>query len=112
VEGQDYINERRISITGWAVDDEAEDAGEGVRVDVYGKSYPADRCPGPDVAARLNKPAYENAGLTFNIFVSSQSAGSHHLTLKALLLASNHEKDPRTNEQHADYPAEVNRLVK
>jgi hypothetical protein len=42
---------------GWAIDDEAEDAGEGVRVDIDGKSYPADRYPKPDVAIRFNKPA-------------------------------------------------------
>lgn len=29
-----------------------------------------------------------------------------------LLLALNHEKNPRTNEHHSDHPAKVNRLVK
>jgi hypothetical protein len=77
-------SERLIRMTGWAVDDEAEDAGEGVWVDIDGKSYPADRCPSPDVATGFNKPAYENAGFTFNISVSSLSPGSHNLSLKLL----------------------------
>jgi hypothetical protein len=77
-------SERLIRIQGWAVDDEEEDAGESVWVDIDGKSYPADRCPSPDVATRFNKPAYENAGFTFNIYVSSLSPGSHHLSLKLL----------------------------
>jgi hypothetical protein len=80
-------SERLIRIRGWAVDDEEEDAGESVWVDIDGKSYPAERCPSPVVATRFNKPAYENAGFTFNMFVSSLSPGSHHLSFK--LLAKN-----------------------
>ncbi len=79
--------ERLFRMTGWAVDDEAQDAGEGVWVDIDGKSYPAVRCSSPDVATRLNKPAYENAGFTFSAFTSSFAPGSHRLSLK--LLAKN-----------------------
>ncbi|MFZ0926997.1 MAG: hypothetical protein WAN11_00240 [Syntrophobacteraceae bacterium] len=76
--------ERLFTMTGWAVDDEAGDAGAGVWVDIDGKSYPTDRFPRPDVATAFNKPAYENAGFTFKILASSLSPGSHHFSLKLL----------------------------
>jgi hypothetical protein len=43
---------------------------------------------------------------------NSTPAERPQLDGKAPLLALNHEKDARTNEQHSDYPAEVNRFVK
>ncbi len=76
--------ERLITVAGWAVDDEAKDAGGGIWVDIDGKTYPAVRCPRPDVATALNNPAFERAGFTFNIFASSLSPGSHHFSLKLL----------------------------
>lgn len=77
-------DERFIRMTGWAVDDKAQDAGEGVWADIDGKSYPADRCPRPDVADKLNSPAYENAGFSVIIPVSSLSKGTHCLSVKLL----------------------------
>ncbi|MFZ0929540.1 MAG: hypothetical protein WAN11_13120 [Syntrophobacteraceae bacterium] len=95
-------SERLIRIQGWAVDDQEEDAGESVWVDIDGKSYPAARCPSPDVATRFNKPAYENAGFTFNIFVSSLSPGAHHFSLK--LLAKNGTYYYQTNPLVLEIP--------
>lgn len=80
-------NERFISIGGWAVDEAAEDAGAGVWADIDGKSYPAVRCPRPEIAVRFNKQTCRNAGFTVDIPVSSLSPGHHELSLK--LLAKN-----------------------
>jgi hypothetical protein len=82
-------DQRFIRMTGWAVDDEAQDAGEGVWADIDGKSYPADRRPSPDVADKLHNPAYENAGFSVDIPVSSLSKGTHCLSVK--LLAKNRQ---------------------
>ncbi len=80
-------SERFISIAGWAVDDQGQDAGSGVWADIDGKSYPAVRSQRPEIAVTFNQPAYRNAGFTVSIPVSSLSPGRHELSLK--LLAKN-----------------------
>jgi hypothetical protein len=74
----------------------------GVRADIDVESYPADRSPRPDVAAAFNKPAYENAGFTICIPVSSLSKGTHYLSLK--LLSKNRKYYYQTEHQVLEIP--------
>jgi hypothetical protein len=54
------------------------------------------------VAAAFNKPAYENAGFTICIPVSSLSKGTHYLSLK--LLSKNRKYYYQTEPQVLEIP--------
>ena len=77
-------DQRFISISGWAVDDQAKDAGAGVWVDIDGISYPAVRIQRHGIADQFDKPAYEYSGFIAGIRVSSLPPGSHELSFKIL----------------------------
>ena len=83
------INEKKIKITGWAIDQPAQKLASDVIIEIDGKDYKATLgTERPDVAKFQNNAAYKSSGWKIEIPTSVIGKGEHILTLK--IVSDNH----------------------
>ncbi|MEI6697061.1 MAG: hypothetical protein WCO13_13465 [Bacteroidota bacterium] len=83
------ITEKKVKITGWAIDQPAQKLASDVIIEIDGKDYKASLgIERPDVAKLYNNNAYKSSGWKIEIPTSLLGKGKHILTLK--IVSDNH----------------------